>query len=311
MGGHRRRQSSSARRETFLGKVESSPTSSVGPRRSHQCGPVATKTRLEAVRSPARLHGQAYVDQAIGLLVSVAPEWLPRGEEATPVASARAGWPCSSWRRPSSRPSRGTIDGVLEGVGVAAGITDGAPRRRAVNRPSSAAGLRGHVFRAPPHVSDRDGRKMGLRAAAPADLDPAGGSSGDREAFAELGTNWRATARSIRSRPSRRWPATSCRPRPATVSGSCATRFTTVAATMSELLKQTYEVGEGLRNLCRCHRLADDDRPGPSQPPAVARLRTPGGGQLGLDSMLSSMMLPRTHRCRAQPLRGQRHVDRP
>jgi hypothetical protein len=81
-----------ADRETFLGKVDVladlfgawAPGAVTNADLSFQ-------TRLEAVRSPARLRGQAYVDQAIGLLVSargMAPE---AAEERLQTAAARAG----------------------------------------------------------------------------------------------------------------------------------------------------------------------------------------------------------------------------
>jgi GAF domain-containing protein len=49
------------------------------------------QTRLEAVRSPARLRAQAYVDQAVGLLVSARGMSPEAAEERLQTAAARAG----------------------------------------------------------------------------------------------------------------------------------------------------------------------------------------------------------------------------
>jgi hypothetical protein len=49
------------------------------------------QTRLEAVRSPARLRAQAYVDQAVGLLVSARGMTPDAAEERLQAAAARAG----------------------------------------------------------------------------------------------------------------------------------------------------------------------------------------------------------------------------
>jgi GAF domain-containing protein len=49
------------------------------------------QSRLEAVRSPARLRAQAYVDQAIGLLVSARGLAPDAAEERLQTAAARAG----------------------------------------------------------------------------------------------------------------------------------------------------------------------------------------------------------------------------
>ena len=49
------------------------------------------QSRLEAVRSPARLRAQAYVDKAIGLLVSARGLAPDAAEERLQSAAARAG----------------------------------------------------------------------------------------------------------------------------------------------------------------------------------------------------------------------------